>query len=130
MLKRKRDMEIIKISATIVTLYTLLTLPNQIASISGMVFQNYELSILIFKFSTHLHLLHNCCNPFVYGMISRGFRSRMTKAACNITNAIFRRKLVRSEKVHSKELGYTNIYLDELDINSIVLKSVKNNSET
>lgn len=124
MLKRKRDVEVIKISAAIVTLYTFLTLPNQIAWISQVVFQNYELSMIILKFSTHLHLVHNCCNPFVYGTISREFRSQLAKAACNIINCIFRRKSVRTVAVHSKERGHSNKSLDELDINTVVLISV------
>ncbi|XP_031553820.1 RYamide receptor-like [Actinia tenebrosa] len=124
MLKRRRDIEVIKTSATIVTLYTVLTLPGQIAWISGVVFQNYEISMLILKFSTHLQLLHNCCNPFVYGTISREFRSQLTKAACDIINWIFRRNSVRTVAVH-REQGYMNKSLEELEINDVILTSVQ-----
>ncbi|XP_031551989.1 neuropeptide FF receptor 2-like [Actinia tenebrosa] len=82
---RKRDMEVIKISLIIVLLYAISTLPNQIAWIDMIVFESYDMSSLIFEFSLQLLLLHSCCNPFVYGTISREYRSRFVQVFWSIS---------------------------------------------
>lgn len=74
--RRKRDMEILKMSVMIVMLYAVLTLPLQVAWIAHIFNHDSVLQRIVFQFSSQLLLLHSCCNPFVYGTISREFRSQ------------------------------------------------------
>jgi hypothetical protein len=123
-LTRKRDMEVIKISVIIVLLYTILTLPGQIAWISKVVFENDDAASILFKFTNELFLLHSCCNPFIYGTISREFRSQSVNVLRHIFCCICKRNRMRTVVVH-KEQGQANNSFQELDMNMVVLTRIQ-----
>jgi len=80
-IKRKQDKEILHISVIIVLLYTILTLPLQVAWLSSIVFDSTTVSKYTFLFSSQLLSLHSCCNPIVYGVISKSFRAQFISYA-------------------------------------------------
>ncbi|XP_020906346.1 neuropeptide Y receptor type 6-like [Exaiptasia diaphana] len=82
--KRKQTMEVIRISVAIIILYNITTLPFQIAWLSSIVFQEKSFSEVVFLFSNELATLHSCCNPVVYGVISKRFRVEMKSYISNI----------------------------------------------
>ncbi|XP_031552010.1 neuropeptide FF receptor 1-like [Actinia tenebrosa] len=112
---RKRDMEVIKISLIIVLLYTISTLPIHMAWILLIVFESNHMSSLIFKFSPQLLLLHSCCNPFVYGTISREYRSRFVQVLWSILCCVC--KIRRTQTgVLQTEQGQMNNACEDLEM--------------
>lgn len=90
--KRKQDKLVMKMSVIIVLLYTLLTLPTQIAWLSWIVFENESIKDVVFMFSNELVLAHSCCNPIVYGLISKEFRKQLLVNCKALLQCLFCRK--------------------------------------
>ncbi|XP_031551987.1 neuropeptide Y receptor type 6-like [Actinia tenebrosa] len=112
---RKRDLEVIKISFIIVLLYNISTLPGQIAWIVWIVFERYEMALVIFKFSYQLLLFHSCCNPFVYGTISREFRSRFVQVFWSIFCCICKMRKTKTVVLQTEQ-GHRNNACVDLEI--------------
>lgn len=108
MARRKRDMEVLKMSVIIVLLYAILTLPLQISWIA-YIFNYTKLHGVVSQFSDQLLLLHSCCNPFVYGTISREFRSQAMSIMRNVCNSVFRKNTIETVVVYKE--GRVNIAL-------------------
>ncbi|EDO40894.1 predicted protein, partial [Nematostella vectensis] len=68
------EREVIRAFTAIAVLYTVLNLPGQIAWLQ-LVFGSLDSAEIWFTFSDLCLVAHSCANPFVYGTVTRRFRS-------------------------------------------------------
>ena len=105
--KRKENKEVLKISVIIAILYRVLTLPLQIQFLSYAVFENTSLANVLTFFASDLLIFHSCCNPIVYGTISRPFRAEIADCVRLCHRSCCRRnRTVKSVDGNTQELGF------------------------
>ena len=102
---RKENIQVVKVSATIVLLFGLCTAPHQVAWMLRQFgkAQEREIANVIFKFSYILQNIHACVNPFIYGIMSRQFRQDYMKIfACLLDWPIFRRCFRKHQSIKKR----------------------------
>jgi len=117
--KRKQDKEVLKISLIIVVFYIVLTLPIHLAWFSWDVLENSYLKNLFFGFADSLLLLHSCCNPLVYGSISRQFRAQLMAKLPSILCRCHSSRNRRTESVASLDQHRQEPSINMVDLTSM-----------